>query len=131
MFRVDANPEKNRLYLTLEGHMEASERREAAKAFMAAIGQLHHGFDIVHDMSGLHPTDAEGLKDLVRAQASARIKGLRSVVRIVKIPLTRLQFERIAEETGWPFETARTLEEADAMLDALGPAPPPEPPVGS
>jgi hypothetical protein len=113
--------------MKLEGHMEAAERREAARAFMAAIGQLQHGFDIVDDLSALHPTDAEGLKDLVRAQAAAKVKGLRAVVRIMKIPLTRMQLERIARETGWPFETAGSLEEADALLDAMGPAPPPEP----
>ena len=94
-------------------------------AVVAAIAQLHHGFDIVHDMSGLHPTDAAGLKELVRVQAAAKVKGLRSVIRIVRIPLSRMQFERMAKETGWTFETAGTLEEADARLDALGPAPAP------
>jgi hypothetical protein len=90
---------------------------------MAGINQLQPGFDIVHDMTGLHPTDADGLKDLVRIQAAAKIKGVRSVIRIVKIPLVRFQFERVALETGWAFETAGTLQEADARLDALGPAP--------
>jgi len=40
--------------------------------------------------------------------------------------LSRLQLQRIAKETGWVFETAASIEEADARLDALGPAPPPE-----
>jgi hypothetical protein len=126
MFQVTANPEKNRLYVTLDGHLEASERDAAGKAFMAAIGKLRHGFDIVHDMSGLHPTDADGLKYLVRIQTAAKLKGLRTVIRIERIPLSRLQLQRIAKETGWVFETAASIEEADARLDALGPAPPPE-----
>ena len=126
MFQVTTSPEKNRLYVTLEGHLEPSERNAAGKAFMAAIGELHHGFDIVHDMSGLHPTDADGLKYLVRIQTAAKLKGLRSVIRIEKIPLSRLQLLRIAKETGWTFESAGSIEEADARLDALGPAPPPE-----
>jgi hypothetical protein len=127
MFQVTANPEKNRLYVTLEGHLEPSERDAAGKAFMAAIGELRHGFDIVHDMSGLHPTDADGLKYLVRIQTAAKLKGLRTVLRIERIPLSRLQLQRIARETGWAFESAVSIEEADARLDALGPAPPPEP----
>jgi hypothetical protein len=127
MFQVTANPEKNRLYVTLEGHLEPSERDAAGKAFMAAIGELRHGFDIVHDMSGLHPTDADGLKYLVRIQTAAKLKGLRTVLRIERIPLSRLQLQRIAKETGWAFESAVSIEEADARLDALGPAPPPEP----
>ena len=127
MFQVTVNPEKNRLYVLLEGHLGAPERKEAARAVMAAIGQLRHGFDIVHDLTRLHPTDADGLRDLVRLQTAAKLKGLRSVIRIVQIPLSRIQLERIAAETGWAFETAASLGEADARLDALGPAPAPEP----
>lgn len=122
MFQMTVNPEKNRLYVTLGGHLEPSERQEAAKAFIAAINKLQPGFDIVHDMTGLHPTDPEGLKELVRIQAAAKIKGVRKVVRVVKIPLVRLQFERVALETGWEFETTATIQEADERLDALGPA---------
>ncbi len=126
MFKITANPEKNRLYVTLEGHLDPALRMEAAKAFMAAIAQLRPGFDIVNDLSGLHPTDAEGLKSLVRMQAAAKIKGVRTVIRIARIALSRLQLERTAQETGWGFETAATLQEAEERLDALGPAPEPE-----
>jgi hypothetical protein len=126
MFQVTANPERNRLYIVLAGHLEPSERLEAAKAVAAGIAKLRPGFDIVNDLSGLHPTNGQGLKELVRVQAAAKIKGLRSVVRVTGIPLSRLQLERMAQETGWEFETAASLEEADALLDALGPAAGPE-----
>ncbi len=128
MFEIIAHPEKNRVCVTLRGHLDPAERKAAAKAFLAAVNQLGPGFDIIHDLSELRPTDAEGLKDLIRVQAAAKIKGVRSVIRIAKTPLTRVQFERIAEETGWAFETAGSLEEAHARLDALGPAPGPEEP---
>jgi len=124
MFQVTANPEKNRLYVTLGGHLEPPERLEVAKAFMAAMKELGPGFDIVNDITGLHPTDSDGLKELVRVQVAAKIKGVRAVIRIAKIPLARLQLERIAQETGWAFELAGSLEEADARLDELGPATP-------
>ena len=126
MFQVTANAEKNRLYITLQGHLEPAERQVAIKAVMAAVAELRPGFDIIDDLSALHPTDAAGLRELVRLQSALKIKGLRTVVRIVRIPLTRIQFDRTAQDTGWAFETAASLEEADARLDALGPAPPPE-----
>jgi hypothetical protein len=126
LFQVIANPEKNRLYVTLGGHLDAPERQEAAKAFMAAVKQLEPGFDIVHDMTELRPTDPDGLKDLMRIQTAAKLKGVRSVIRIVRIPLSRIQFERLAAETGWTFETAASVQEADQRLDALGPTPKPE-----
>ena len=125
MFQVTASPEKNRLYVTLEGHLEPPERAAAGKAFMAAISQLRPGFDIVNDLTGLHPTDTEGLKDLRRLQAAAKIKGVRRVIRIAKIPLSRLQVERISEEVGLESETAASLQEADERLDTMGPATPP------
>jgi hypothetical protein len=127
MFQVTANPEKNRLYVTLEGHLEPPERVEAGKAFMAAIGQLQPGFDIVDDLTGLRPTDSEGLKDLRRLLAAAKIKGVRSVIRIVRIPLSRIQVERVSDEVGLESETAASLQEADERLDAMGPATPPAP----
>jgi len=122
MFQVTANPDKMRLYVTMSGHLEPAERREVAKAVMAGMKELGPGFDIVHDMTGLLPTDPEGLKELVRIQAAAKIMGVRLVVRIVKIPLVRRQFERVAQETGWTFELAGSLEEADARLDQLAAA---------
>jgi hypothetical protein len=128
MFQVTADPEKNRLYVTLEGHLEPAERLAASKAILVAIGQLRPGFDLVNNVSELHPTDTEGLNDLLRIQAAIKIKGVRSVIRIAKIPLTRLQVERTAERSGLEGDTAATVQEADERLDALGPATPPEQP---
>ena len=122
MFQVTADPDKNRLYVTVGGHLEPPERQELATAFRAALEELRPGFDIINDLSALLPTDEDGLRDLAKMQSAATIKGLRTAVRIVRIPLTRLQFERAARETCWEFETAATLEEAEARLDALGPA---------
>ena len=116
MFKVEANPQKNRLYVTLEGHLDATERNRVMEEFLSKVRELKPGFDVVHDMSRLHPTDDEGLHDLIRVQAALKVKGLRAVVRIVKIPLVRLQFERAARENGWAFETVETLAEAEAKL---------------
>ena len=121
MFQVSADPEKNRLYVTLKGHLAPGERAEAANAFLCAIRTLEHGFDIVHDLTGLHPTDAEGLKELARMQAAAKVRGVGRVVRVVNIPVSSLQLGRVAEDNGWAFETVHSLEEAEALLD--GPEP--------
>ena len=121
MFQVTANPEKNRIYVTLKGHLPQSERMEAANAFLCAIRTLEQDFDIVHDLTGLHPTDAEGLRELARIQAAAKVRGVGRVVRIVNIPLSNHQLGRVAEATGWTYETVHSLEEAEALLD--GPEP--------
>ena len=77
MFHVTANPDKNRLYVTLKGHLSQQERAEACNAFLTALRTLEHDFDIVHDLTGLHPTDAAGLRELARVQAAATVHGRR------------------------------------------------------
>jgi hypothetical protein len=119
MFQVTTDLEKNRLYVTLGGHLSQGERMEAANAFIIALRTLQPAFDILTDMSTLHPTDGEGLKELGRLQAAAKLRGVRHVVRVVKIPLSRQQLGRAADESDWAFETVSTLEEAEALLDAL------------
>jgi hypothetical protein len=118
MFKIDSNGEKQRIYITLAGHLEADERKAAMKACAVAMRAFTDGFDLVHDLTGLHATDAEGLKDLVRLQASAKIMGVRRVVRVAGLPLSRVQLERMARETGWKYETAPSVEAADLLLDA-------------
>jgi len=122
MFQVTADTDKNRLYVTLQGHLEANERAEVVNAFIGAIRKLQPGFDIINDMSALAPTEADGLKDLARVQATAMLRGVRKVIRVVRIPLSRIQLDRLAKETGWAYEVADSVAEAEAILDALGPA---------
>ena len=119
MFNIHSDPEKNRLYITLAGHLESSERQQAAKVYLAALKELRPGFDIINDLTALHPTDKDGIQELIRLQSATRIKGLRTVIRVARIPITRRQLERVAEETGWTYETAETVAEAEARLDQL------------
>jgi hypothetical protein len=121
MFQVTPDPGKNRLYVTLSGHLTPNERQEAANAFLVGIRTLEQNFDIINDLRSLHPTDVEGLRELARLQAAAKVRGVRRVVRIVNIPLSSIQLERAARDSGWVFETAHSLEEAEALLD--GPEP--------
>jgi hypothetical protein len=122
MFQVTPDPGKNRLYVTLRGHLTPNERQEAANAFLMAIRTLEQNFDIVTDLTALHPTDIEGLRELARVQAAAKFRGVGRVVRIVNIPLSSIQLERAAGDTGWSFETVHSLAEAEALLDGPGSA---------
>lgn len=119
MFTVTSDPDRNRLYLTLAGHMEGPERQEAMRALMTEAAKLSQGFGVVSDISALHPTNEEGFKDLLRAKAALKLKGAGPIVRVVKIPLSRLQFERITEAAGYHADEADSLEAADRLLDEL------------
>lgn len=119
MFRVTSNPEKNRLYITLAGHLEGLERQEAIKAMKAEILKLDPGFDLVTDISGLHPSDQEGFKDFLRAKATLKLKGVGHILRVVKIPLSRIQVDRVSGGAGYQVDSVNSMEEADQRLDGL------------
>jgi hypothetical protein len=127
MFEVHSDPDRNRLYITLAGHLDGEERQAAMKAMMAEAAKLNPGFGVVTDISGLYPSDQEGFKDFLRAKSGLRMKGVGPVVRVVKIPLSRIQVERISEEAGYEAESVSSLEEADRRLDALQAESKPEP----
>lgn len=119
MFTVTSDPGRNRLYITLVGHMEGPERQAATRALMAEVAKLDPGFDVVSDISALHPTNEEGFKDLLRVKATLKLRGVGHIIRVTKIPLSRIQFERISETAGYESECVNSVEEADRRLDEL------------
>jgi hypothetical protein len=123
MFEVRADPDRNRLYLTLAGRLDSAERQAAIKAILTEAGKLTQGFGVVSDISALHASDQEGFKDFLRAKSGLKLKGAGPVVRVVKIPLSRIQVERISTEAGFEAEQVSSVEEADKWLDAAGEAP--------
>jgi hypothetical protein len=86
---------------------------------MAEAAKLDQRFDIVTDISGLHATDQEGFKDLLRAKSALKLKGVGNIIRVVRIPVSRIQVERVTKEAGYEAESVHSIEEADRRLDAL------------
>jgi hypothetical protein len=123
MFEVHSDPDRNRLYLTLAGRLDSAERQAVIKAILTEAGKLSEGFGVVSDISGLFASDQEGFKDFLRAKSGLKLKGAGPVVRVVKIPLSRIQAERISTEAGFEAVEVSSLEEADRWLDAAGEAP--------
>jgi hypothetical protein len=119
MFSVTSDPARNRLYITLAGHLEGPERQAAMKAILAEAAALTPGFGVVTDISSLHATDQEGFKDLLRIKSSLKLKGVGPIIRVVKLPISRIQVERVSEEGGYHSEGVTSLEAADRRLDEL------------
>ena len=118
MIEVRSDPDRNRLYITMAGRLEGPERQTAIMAILAEAAKLTAGFGVVSDISGLHASDQEGFKDFLRAKEALKLRGAGPVVRVVKIPLSRMQVGRISTEAGFDAEEVSTLEEADRWLDA-------------
>jgi hypothetical protein len=118
MFSVRADVEKNRLYITLAGHLDEVEQREAVASVLSEAGKLMPGFDLLSDIASLRPTDEAGLKQLVRVQEFLRDHGLRRAIRVTGIVLSEIQMERTGREVGYVSLTAGSIEEAERILDA-------------
>jgi hypothetical protein len=119
MFCVTSDSARNRLYITLAGHLEGPERQAAIKAIMAEAARLAPGFGVITDISALYASDQDGFKDLLRAKSSLKLKGVGPILRIVKLPISRMQVERVTEQGGYSSECFDSLEEADLRLDEL------------
>ena len=85
MFTVASDPDRNRLYITLSGHLDGPERQAAIKALIAETAKLTEGFGVVTDISALHASNEEGFKDLLRVKAALKLKGDGPIVRGVRI----------------------------------------------
>jgi hypothetical protein len=127
MYEVHSDAGRNRLYITLAGHMDSTERQATIKAILTEAANLEPGFGVVTDISGLFPSDQEGFKDLLRAKSGLRMKGAGPIIRVVKIPLSRIQVERISEAAGYEAESVSSIEAADRRLDVLQAEAKPEP----
>ena len=127
MFDVRIDLTRNRLYITLAGHLDGPERQAAMKAILAEAAKLVPGFGILSDISGLHASNQEGFMDLLRVTAALKLRGAGPVVRVVKIPLSRIQVKRISEAAGYQAELVESLEEAERLLDAHQADPGPQP----
>ena len=123
MFEVHSDLDRNRLYLTMAGRLDSAERQAIIKAILTEAGKLTQGFGVVSDISGLFASDQEGFKDFLRAKSGLKLKGAGLVVRVVKIPLSRIQAERISTEAGYEAVEVSSVEEADQWLDTAGGTP--------
>lgn len=116
MFQVTSDLDKNRLYITLAGYLEEPERKAAMKAIVAEAGTLQPGFDVISDITALHPSNQEGFNDLLRTRSALKLKGVSRVVRVVKLPVSRIQLARVSEAAGYVAEEVDSLEAAERLL---------------
>jgi len=116
MFKIRADAGKNRLYITLGGHLSEEERGEIIQAIAQEVAQLSPGFDLINDVSEAYPTDAHGLEQLMQVQKFLMAAGLKRVVRVTRMLITELQLERVSKASGFQSVTLPSLEKAEQLL---------------
>jgi hypothetical protein len=118
MHTIRVDPEKNRLYITLEGFSTIEQVKAAERELREAANNLKPGFDLVNDISNYKPGTSEIVVLFRQIQEMLKNAGMGRVIRVVKkYTITDLQFVRTAKDTGYNAVNVSSVEEADAILD--------------
>jgi len=119
MFKVHADPVRNRLYLTLSGFFTLDEAKACGDQAVAATSKLKSGYDVITDISTFKPGTQEVAKDIERVQAHFKSTGARRGVRVVgENAASSMQFARISTQVGFTSCNVATIAEAEKLLDA-------------
>jgi len=118
VLKVEANPEKNLLHITLSGHFDPQELKACADQILEHVFQLRPNFDLINDIRLLRPTDEEGVKELLKIAKALKKNGMGRCVRVVQIALSALQMNRISATAGFEPILVHTMEEAERILDS-------------
>ncbi|MFB6243584.1 MAG: hypothetical protein ABEH80_05755 [Halobaculum sp.] len=118
-FDIEADRERNVLYIDLSGRLDADAIREAADETVSAAETLRSGFDIVTDLRGFSPPSPDAAEPIGEAQQRVAELGVDRVVRVSDentSSVVELAFERRSKEAGYSGETAESVEAAERRL---------------
>jgi hypothetical protein len=120
MFKVKADKEKNRLYITIGDIPEKDERELLIQEIESKIQALKQGFDCITDLREYEVQHDESETFIFRAQKRLTEAGMSNVVRIIKRfgSFAHFQFDKVSVAVGYHAQNAYSLEEAEAMLDS-------------
>ncbi len=117
-FNLRIDPAKNRLYLSLQGHLPEATTLKAVDEIIACVSDLKPGFTVVSDVATFEPATPKGAEDIKQAQAFLARNGLGRVVRVIADG-HELELARTGRPAGYLAETASSIEEAEALLDQV------------
>lgn len=123
MYEIDADRQANRLYIDLNGRMDADAIADAADESVAEAADLRKGFDIVNDLAGFKPPSPEAAQPIKRAQGELQEMGVDRVVRVTDEETSDVvihAFERRSQDVGYSGEVAESVEEAETLLETEG-----------
>jgi len=119
-YEIRADEATNRLYITLNGRLDAEQIELAADMAVETARSLDEGFDIVNDISGFRPPGPEAAAPIEAAQQSLSEIGIDRVVRIADDETSTVvvnAFDRRSKTVGYEGLTADSIAEAERLLD--------------
>ncbi len=118
---VQVDRVKNRLYIKLSGFFRSKNVDPSMEKLEAALRELQPNLDVVTDLSDFVPGSPGASAAMTRGGELIKAKGRRRGIRITGGLMTGLmQFKRLLKGVFDEENTryAKSLEEADAMLDS-------------
>jgi len=110
--------EERRLGQLDERYFADNEVEDIARKIVLEAGKLYSGFDAINDICACKPVSNEVGVLLKETQSLLRKAGMRRVVRVVGPEMvTGEQFAQGSRELGYTAVTARTVAEAEKLLD--------------
>jgi len=116
-WNVEADTDKNRLYIELDGHLGDDEAAKSTEAVVEAADKMDDGFDVITDISNAQPGSAEAVENIKRGKQAVAENGAEAAVRIQPESTTgQMQFERAGDEP-YAVAMADSVENAEELLD--------------
>jgi hypothetical protein len=118
-YAVEIDRAENRLYLELDGMLDAETAHEAADATVEAASELRPGFGMVNDISSFNPVSQEATEAIERGKRGIAEEGVAAVVRVVGDSVVgKMQFDRVGEgDRSYHVASAESREQAEEFLD--------------
>jgi len=114
---IQADTDKNRLYITLNGFFTNDELVTAADKIIEETNKLKPGFIVINDISNFKPASQSGMSEIKRAQMYVKEKGAQRIIRVIgEAALTSMQLSRTAKEIGYEADAVATVAEAEKLL---------------
>ena len=115
MFSINADFEKNRLYITL-GAVETGDGEKFFEEIRPLLAKMEKGFSCISDISRfsfIDPAEADWVDDGIKMFADA------GMTRVVRVTGTEVENRETTEKLGYKVNLAKTVEDAEQILDSL------------
>jgi hypothetical protein len=121
MYNNHGDIQKNRLYIVVQGKIEADEIKAACSNILDEASHLKPGFGAISDISSFVPLTEEGRLILQNTMKALLDMGMKHVVRIVPpgAAVAGMQWQRTSRSVGYEALQTPSLGEADILLDKL------------
>ena len=116
MYLCKTNTEDNYLYLYFDGFFSGEEMKKAVDDSLLQAEKLEKEYVIINNISKLHMTDLQALKEFKRIMRQAEADKVTKVIRIIGENLAKVQLEDISYDITYKIMEVKTESEAFKLI---------------